>query len=509
MKSAATLDVVRCDMVAWTPRLSKSRFQAGLQCPKYLWLECRAPQLADPISESTQAVFDQGHAVGELARRLFPGGVLVEEDYTRADQALETTQCLLGGDASCLYEGAFRYDGVFVRPDALFKEDGHKWTLVEVKSSTEVKPEYITDLGIQTYVLRGAGIPVSSARLLHLDNAYAYPGGPYDLGQLFALEDLTGQVEPFLDSIPGLLRQFRQMLAGPMPDMSISKRCDNPYTCRFHGYCHSYLPEFPVTEIPRVSDELLSSLLCHGYCSIREVPLSYPGLTPVQRTVCDVIQSGQPRFDPQLTDELSQLREPIHFLDFETWRAALPVHPGTRPYQALPVQWSCHTLDSGLHHAEFLHADRTDPRRPFVTSLLAALGVDKGCADESPIVVYTGYENRILAELARDLPEFATPIAAVQARLFDLEKLVRAYVQHPEFHGRTSLKRVLPALVDDLSYDGLAVQDGESATLRWAEAVFGGAPASVSEAIFAELRAYCATDTMAMVRLYEELLKAA
>jgi len=496
-------------VATWTPRLSKSRFQAGLQCSKYLWLLCHAPKLADPITEGLQAIFDQGHAVGVLARDLFPGGVLVEEDYTQADQALETTQCLLGDGAGCVYEAAFRYDGVFVRPDALFKEDGHNWALVEVKSSTEVKPEYITDLGIQTYVLRGAGVPVGSTRLLHLNNTYVYTGGSYDLGQLFTLEDLTPQVEPFIEAIPGLLRQFRQMLSGPMPDMQISKRCDNPYTCPFYGHCHSYLPEYPVTEIPRVSNELLCSLLGDGYCSIREVPLGYPGLTPAQRAVCDVIQTGEPRFDPELKNELSRLREPIHFLDFETWRSALPIHAGIRPYQALPVQWSCHTLDGGLQHAEFLHTDRTDPRRAFATSLLAALGADGRYAADSPIVVYTGYESRILTELAQDLPEFAAPIAAVQARLFDLEKLVRTYVQHPGFHGRTSLKCVLPALVDDLSYEGLAVTNGEVATLRWGEAVYGGAPASVREAIFDDLRAYCATDTLALVRLYEELLRAA
>lgn len=495
-------------MATWTPRLSKSRFQAGLQCPKYLWLLCRAPQLADPVGEAKQAIFDQGHAVGELARQLFPGGVLVAEDYTQTDQAMQTTQRLIGDGAGCLYEAALRYDGVLVRPDALFKEDDHSWTLVEVKSSAEVKPEHITDLGIQAYVLRGAGVPVGSMRLLHLNSDYVYPGGAYDLGQLFTLEDVTAQVEPFIDSVPGLLRQFRQMLSGPVPEIVISRRCDNPYTCPFHGYCHDYLPEFPVTEIPRITSDVLCSLLTDGYCSIREVPLDYPGLTPAQRTVCDVIQTGEPRFDPELKDELSRLCEPIHFLDFETWRSALPVFAQTRPYQALPVQWSLHTLDGGLRHAEFLHTDNTDPRRPFITSLLSALGAADGQADDSPIVVYTGYESRILDDVARDLPEFAAAIAGVQARLFDLYKVISTHVQHPGFHGSYSLKYVLPALVSDLSYQGLGVQNGEAATLRWQEAVYSGAPASVCEAIFDDLRAYCATDTLAMVRLYEELLQA-
>ncbi len=77
---------------------------------------------------------------------------------------------MLTEGASCLYEGAFRHDGVLVRSDALFREDGSNWSLVEVKSSTEVKPEYITDLAIQTYVLRGAGVPVASSRVLHMDS---------------------------------------------------------------------------------------------------------------------------------------------------------------------------------------------------------------------------------------------------------------------------------------------------------------------------------------------------
>ena len=374
------------------------------------------------------------------------------------------------------------------------------WVLVEVKSSTQPKPEHSTDLAIQAYVLRGAGIPVVGCHLLHLDNGYVYPGGPYDLGRLFTLTDLTAEVELFLPSVPDLLREMKSLLAGPLPEEPIGRRCGNPYPCSFHGYCHDSLPEFPVTEIPRIGDDLLRALLADGYRSILDVPLSYPGLTPQQRTVCDVIQCGEPRFDPVVKNDLSRLSEPIHFLDFETFQSALPRHPGSRPYQPIPFQWSCHTLAGGLEHAEFLYTGSGDPRREFARTLLSALPGD------GPIVVYTSYENTILTALAADLPDLAAPIAALQARLFDLAAVVRDGVQHPRFHGRYSLKYVLPALVADLSYEGLAVPNGEVAALRYGQAVYGDISEAERRAIFGDLRAYCRTDTLALVRLYEELL---
>jgi hypothetical protein len=54
----------------------------------------------------------------------------------------------------------------------------------------------------------------------------------------------------------------------------------------------------------------------------------------------------------------------------------------------------------------------------------------------------------------------------------------------------------------------LAVPNGEVATLRYGQAVFGELGAAEREAIFNDLRAYCCTDTLALVRLYEELLHA-
>jgi len=109
--------------------------------------------------------------------------------------------------------------------------------------------------------------------------------------------------------------------------------------------------------------------------------------------------------------------------------------------------------------------------------------------------------------LAESQPRWAGTIADVQSRLFDLHNVIKRHVCLADFHGRTSLKRVLPALVDDVSYEGLAVPNGEVAMLRYDEAVWGDLAEPERDAIFQDLLRYCATDTLAMVRLYEQLMR--
>ncbi len=74
-----------------SPQLSKSRFLAGLQCLKRLYLDCHQPELADPVAAGQQAVFDTGTAVGELARQRFPNGALIAEQYFEHAQAVRST----------------------------------------------------------------------------------------------------------------------------------------------------------------------------------------------------------------------------------------------------------------------------------------------------------------------------------------------------------------------------------------------------------------------------------
>jgi len=171
--------------------LSKSRFQKGLQCPKALWLSVHRRDLAAPVTESQQWIFDQGSEVGRLARQLFPSGVEVAEDHRHPAEALDTTRRLLAEGATVLYEPAFSCGGAFARVDILAAAGDGRWDLYEVKSSGSVKDVHITDAAVQAYAVEGSGLPLRTINIVHIDTSYVYEGGQYDPVALFTIADVT------------------------------------------------------------------------------------------------------------------------------------------------------------------------------------------------------------------------------------------------------------------------------------------------------------------------------
>ena len=479
--------------------LSKSRYQTGIGCRKALWLAVHEPDAADPVGTGQQARFDAGDEVGRLARKRFAGGVLIEEGYREQRAALARTRELIEQGVPILYEAAFVHDEVLVRADVMYR-DGDAWDIVEVKSTTKTKPEHETDAAIQTYVVEGSGLTVRRAFVGHLDKAYVYQGGDYDLGALFALDDVTDKVRAYLPSVPAKVADLKVMLAGPCPQDRIGKQCSNPYTCGFFGCCHAFLPDFPVTELPYLSEKGLTALLDDGLYGILDVPLDHPALTPKQREAARVIRSGEMHLLGDLAATLDRVKYAAHCLDFETFKPALPLYPGTRVHQSVPFQWSDHVVsnDGSFKHREFLHEGDGDPRPAFLDSLLTAVD------GAGSVIVYSGYENAQLEALAKDFPQHRERIAALQHRLFDLEKeVVKEHVRHPDFHAFTSIKYVGPALVEDLSYAHLGIQNGDAAMQSYEAVAAGRVTADERQLILDDLRDYCGMDTMSLVKLLE------
>ena len=221
------------------PRLSKSRYISGAQCYLRLWYDTYARDLAHAPGEAMQAIFDNGHEVGEMARRRFPGGLLVAHDYRHVPEALEETrQIIAAGSAPALFEAAFEHERVLVRADVIERLPDGGWRLVEVKSTTRLKEVFLLDVAVQLRVLRGAGLDVREAAVLTLDRDYVYDGVRLDIHALFKLHPVFDEASALLDSVDTGVQEMLAMLSAPAaPDIAPGDHCFTPYPCSYYAHC--------------------------------------------------------------------------------------------------------------------------------------------------------------------------------------------------------------------------------------------------------------------------------
>ena len=481
--------------------LSKSSYLRGWQCPKALWLWKHRNDLRPAVTPQLQAMFDQGTEVGRLAQKRFPGGVdCSPEKHFDYGPALAATQRALMEGVPAIYEAAFQHDGVLAALDILVR-DGEGWMGVEVKSSTSSKDQFIEDCALQYHVLTNSGVTVTRMQLLVIDSTYVR-NGPVEVGRLFKLIDLTDQVQARQEGVRERIVSLKNTLQGPEPEVPIGPQCDSPYSCDFKAYCWKDVPERSVFLLSRIGAGAFE--LHHaGVRKLEEVNDDVE-LTPVQRLQLGVELSGRPHIEEEpIRRFVAGLKYPLQHLDFETFALAVPPFNGTRPYQAIPFQFSLHVeaaANMEPEHRSFLADGSGDPREGFVRALLNAVG------PEGDILVYNrSFEARILRELAEDKPHHATAIEGLLARLKDLaEPFAKRWYLTPGMDGRHSIKKVLPALVPELGYDDLEIGSGDLASLSFAQVVQGTYAGDETQ-LRRALEAYCALDTLAMVRVLRVL----
>lgn len=484
------------------PRLSKSKFLSGLQCHKRLYLEIHQPSLATKPDAATQAMFDMGTEVGELARSRFPGGVLVTAGYRQTEASLaQTAELVQDLQVPAIFEAAFLHGGVLIRADVLERVQAVEgqppgWRLIEVKSSTKVKDVHLEDLAVQSEVILSAGLTLVSVSLMHINTGYLYRDGAIDLTELFAIQDLSEAVGQRRATVPDRLATMnRMLLLAQPPDIEPDRHCHTPYECPFWEHCTKDKPARWIHYLPG-SKHVVGQLIELGVETIDEIPAGTK-LSPVQRRVKENVEW----VSEKLGSVLKAVQYPVHHLDFETIMLPVPRFSETRPYQALPVQWSNHIEQATgeLRHEEFLHKDVIDPRNVLAEALLESLG------DRGSICVYSPYEKSVIEQLAEALPSLRTALQALVKRIWDLHPIVRDYYYHPHFDGSYSLKEVLPALVPSLAYDDLAIKEGGHAASEYYRMVFVETDWIERATIEEALLRYCARDTLAMVELRRAL----
>jgi len=478
--------------------LSKTKYLTGLQCLKLLWLQINDPKRLPQVDLATQFIFDQGHVVGELAKNLFPEGINTPTGDFMGNIA--ATRELLN-ERRPLFEAGILAGRIYSRIDILRPANGNQWDIIEVKSSTSIKEVNIHDVSFQRHCCESQGLPINHCYLAYINNQYI-KDGEINTQELFKVDDITDLVGEVSHGIHNRIENmFEDMAREKCPEIGIGPHCRDPYECAL-AECWDFLPEHNIFNM-YYGGKKCFELYDSGIFTVKEIPDSYKlnGKQSIQKT-CEI--SGQPHVDKEaITDFLNTLQYPLYYLDFETIGPVVPLFDGTRPYQAIPFQFSLHVVRDGKaspEHFSFLAGGPEDPRSKFLSKLKKVMG------DSGSIVVYNqGFEEGILKKLAMAFPEYDDWITDIRGRLIDLLQPFRGfYYYHPQQKGSASIKKVLPAFTGR-SYDGMEIADGVDASIKFYTVTYGEAKDEECNKVRADLEKYCALDTEGMIWIVEKL----
>lgn len=486
--------------------LSKSKLIAYRQCPKRVWLEVHRPDLREDSAQA-QARFDSGHQVGDIARRLYDPkgtGALLDPQKEGFDSAFARTRELLDSPQP-IFEAGFRTEAALAFADVMLpvrKAGKLAWKMVEVKSSTSVKNYHLDDAAIQVFIARATGVALAGASVACIDSDWVYPGDGNYSGLLHET-DVTDQALGREAEVRGWIADAQRVVASARePTVKMGKQCSAPFECGFSNYCQGLVPaaKHPISQLPGRLGKALQALIdTEELADLRDVPDDL--LNDKQLRVKKAALSGRTFFDKKAAAQaLAPHKLPAYFMDFETIQFAVPIWKGTRPYQQIPFQFSVHRLSrtGKLEHRSFLDVSGEDPSLAFAKALLAA------CGETGPIFAYNAsFETSRILDLATRFPRLAPGLKTLAERVVDLLPVARAHYYHPDQEGSWSIKAVLPSLCPDLDYAQLdGVQNGGMAMEAYAEALAATTTLERKAEIERQLTAYCALDTLALVRLW-------
>ncbi len=173
-----------------------------------------------------------------------------------------------------------------------------------------------------------------------------------------------------------------------------------------------------------------------------------------------------------LRSELTSWKYPLHFIDFETTMVALPFHKGLTPYEQIAFQFSHHKVsETGeiTHGGEYINRKVGEfPNFDFIRALKKELDQDGG-----NIFRYAPHENTVLCQIydqlkksnesdKDELCEWIKTITKSRSKseeqwlgernMIDMCEVVRKYYFHPLTNGSNSIKKVLPAILNESKF---------------------------------------------------------
>lgn len=458
--------------------LTKSRFMAGRQCLKRMYLDVHHRDLRTPMTEAQQALFDFGHRFGECTHQRFPEGVLVPFHPHELNAALGTTQALVADrTVPAIFEAAFLFDDILIRTDILERQADASWHLIECKSTTSVKEAHYWDIALQAYVLRGCNMNVRRYSVMHINRGYRR-GSALNVERFLGCTDVSPDTQRVSKQIPPQVKTMKHLLMAPQPPHAEpGLHCWQPYPCEFWAHCTKkktaqwvgYLPD-GARQIPK--------LIARGVQTFKEIPEGFY-LSTIQR---HAVQQKEWR-SPHLETVMKRLCYPIHYLHLEAAWYGIPLYPGLRPYERVPFQWT--TLRESergtLNRKDWVELSHEKaPVLAFLESLVDRVGT-KGA-----MVIYSDAVLGTLQSLRQRSSVGATQKRAIDdllRRCIDIREIIRSMYYHPMIHygvydaiprRDTSIAQIVQILPDPQRYQLLSTLDSGWASRSYRSIAAGG-----------------------------------
>ena len=483
--------------------LSKSSFIRGVQCEKHLYLYKYHYNEMDQLSEMQKAIFKRGTDVGKLAQELYPGGIDASpKNQFEYDKAVGLTKELLQNKQKVIYEASFNFSDVLSIADIVVNEK-NSLKVFEVKSSTSISETYLQDAALQYWVISNSGYKIKDFSIVYINNQYMRKG-KLDLDKLFITESVFNLILPMQNWVEENVNRFKKVLSKKtIPNIDIGEHCYNPYVCGFYEYCRKHIPENSIFDLSGIHLAKKYEMYRDGIIRLEDIDDEIK-LSKNAALQLEVYRSKEDLIDKKAIREfLSDLNYPIYFMDFETFQPALPMFDNSKPYQQIPFQYSLHfkkSKKSKVEHFELLAEAGQDPRIKFIENLL------RDTKNNGDILTYNrSFEVLRLKEIEEAFPEYKKEIEERISRTKDLMiPFQKKYYYTNDMQGSYSIKYVLPALVPDLSYEELEINEGSLASIAFESLYYETDMIKISETR-KNLLEYCKLDTFAMVKILEKL----
>jgi hypothetical protein len=498
--------------------LTKSDFLIAADCDRKMYYKKNNYTNHVYEDEFMSLLAEGGLLVEYVAKMLFEGGQDI--DYKSNEANITMTNKLIDEHENItLFDPAFRHGKLLSKMDIVVK-DGNELTLYDVHSSSFDGPDellfnkngtlkadkkkLIEDTAFQVLILKKKYpnmriIPMlmvldktKKNRYPNLLNNFKFEKTQrLDEGEikpiieftglkkqivvdndLFVRVDVTEAVNKIMPEVQLRVERLVQFIKGDKvekPMVALSKVCKN---CEFKEgkeECWKHMPnhdndifELYHNTTQKIDGEnVLDGLITERKVSLFDWPideLKVGKITGRQKIQIENTKAGTEWIDKDMLNQIEGFKYPLHFIDFETTRPAIPHNKDDRPYEQLAFQWSCHTLPAPgaeLVHKEWISFEKGFPNFNFAESLM------KHLKNSGTVFMWHHHEKTVLKDIKNQIIEREyenerlfnwLEKMTTSGRMVDMNVMAKDFYFHPDMKGQTSIKKVLPAVWNNSPY---------------------------------------------------------